>query len=184
MLERYLIEHCSPTLASLKTANLFRFSSGSQRQLEEAQEFWNRCLSPKGVSVAILRNDGKNALFYVYRKQKLRQDLSREGVSQFLRQYGYHSADPEQGLARLRNRFDEDGSFPHEIGLFLGYPLGDVVGFIQNDGKNSKCSGCWKVYCDECQAVKTFQKFKKCREVYSRLFHEGRRTVDQLTVAA
>lgn len=23
MLERYLIEHCSPTLASIKTANLF-----------------------------------------------------------------------------------------------------------------------------------------------------------------
>ena len=26
MLERYLIEHCSPTLASVKTANLFTWS--------------------------------------------------------------------------------------------------------------------------------------------------------------
>ena len=30
MLERYLIRHCSPTLASLKTANLFNMSFSSQ----------------------------------------------------------------------------------------------------------------------------------------------------------
>jgi len=26
--------------------------------------------------------------------------------------------------------------FPHEIGVFLGYPLEDVMGFISNKGHN------------------------------------------------
>ena len=83
----------------------------------------------------------------------------------------------------LRKRFATDDGFPHEIGLFLGYPLGDVMGYIENAGRNSKCSGCWKVYCNECEAMKLFAKFDKCKNVYRQLFAEGRRSGEQLTVA-
>ena len=70
-----------------------------------------------------------------------------------------------------------------EIGLFLGYPVEDVLGFIENAGQNCKCCGCWKVYCNECEAVRTFARYKKCRDIYKRLWQEGR-SVLQLTVAA
>ena len=73
--------------------------------------------------------------------------------------------------------------FPHEIGLFLGYPLGDVIGFIENAGKNSKCAGCWKVYCNECETMKLFEKFKKCTRIYTKLWRQGT-SVEKLTVAA
>ena len=69
------------------------------------------------------------------------------------------------------------------IGLFLGYPLGDVIGFIKNAGQNCKCVGCWKVYYNECEAIKAFARFKKCTNVYVRLWNQGR-SVRQLTVAA
>jgi hypothetical protein len=36
--------------------------------------------------------------------------------------------------------------FPHEIGIFLGYPPEDVAAFIENDGKNYACRTHWKVY--------------------------------------
>jgi hypothetical protein len=36
--------------------------------------------------------------------------------------------------------------FPHEIGIFLGYPPEDVTAFIENDGKNYACRTHWKVY--------------------------------------
>ena len=72
--------------------------------------------------------------------------------------------------------------FPHEIGIFLGYPLGDVIGFIDNAGKNSRCTGCWKVYCNECEAMRTFARFDKCRAVYQKMWAKGRSIV-QLTVA-
>lgn len=70
--------------------------------------------------------------------------------------------------------------FPHEIGVFLGYPLKDVVGFIQNKGKNCKCCGCWKVYSDECEARKKFARYEKCKTIYMSMFQRGK-SVLQLT---
>lgn len=86
-------------------------------------------------------------------------------------------------LERLMQRLEIGSAFPHEIGLFLGYPLGDVVGFIQNEGKNCKCAGCWKVYCDEHKARELFARFDQCREIYGKLWAQGK-SIWQLTVAA
>lgn len=181
-MENYLIEHCSPTLASLKTANLFNYIYESEAQLYAYIGELNRGLDGKGVSIAILRKCGRSALIYVYREKKLEEDLRQEGVTAFLQGYGYEKFSPKESIAILRTRFGREGTFPHEIGIFLGYPLGDVIGFIENAGRNSKCSGCWKVYCNECEAIRLFAKFDKCKEVYKQLFHQGK-TVRQLTVA-
>ena len=110
-------------------------------------------------------------------------DLQKDGVAQFLSEYGYQNTNLGYALNRLKLRLKENESFPHEIGIFLGYPLGDVIGFILNEGKNCKCSGCWKVYCNEYETMKLFAQFQKCREIYTHLWNNGK-TVWQLTVAA
>lgn len=183
MLERYLIAHCSPTLASLKTANLFTVSFISEEDLKRQLEMWNEELGEKGVSLLMMRKRERTALIYVCRKTKLQQDLQRRGVAQFLARYGYEQNDVEYALQKLADRLEQEEGFPHEIGIFLSYPLGDVIGFIQNAGKNSKCTGCWKVYCNECEAIRLFARFRKCKDIYLRLWNQGR-TVRQLTVAA
>ena len=73
------------------------------------------------------------------------------------------------------------GGFPHEIGLFLGYPIDDVISFIENKGKNFKCCGCWKVYHDEDNAKKTFEKYKKCTNIYCKKYLQGS-SLKRLTV--
>ncbi|HIS69746.1 MAG TPA: DUF3793 family protein [Candidatus Gallacutalibacter stercoravium] len=184
MLEKYLVEHCAPTLASLKTASLFCIKTPAQENLQCQLAHWNQQLKEKGLRLLTLGTCRGRELIYIYRVSQLQEDLRRPGVDQFLTAYGYHSTDIGDAIQKLRQRLLQmDGTFPHEIGLFLGYPLGDVMGFIQNGGKNCKCVGNWKVYCDECEAVKKFARFQKCREVYTRLWQQGR-TVRQLTVAA
>ena len=137
MLEHYLIFHCSPTLAGLKTANLFSLSSCPGCALEPLLNEWENRLSSKGVALCPLRrNDHASPLVYVYRPSKLARDLKRPGVSEFLLSLGYPSTHPEQALKHLASRIEAIQSFPHEIGLFLGYPLADVVGCIENSGKN------------------------------------------------
>ncbi|MDO4733331.1 MAG: DUF3793 family protein, partial [Bacillota bacterium] len=96
---------------------------------------------------------------------------------------GYKQLSPGKALAMLRSRFLESREFPHEIGLFLGYPLGDVCGFIENGGKNCKCSGCWKVYSNEQEVQLLFEKYRKCRETYRKSFRSGK-NIRQLTVSA
>ncbi|WP_294496791.1 DUF3793 family protein [uncultured Gemmiger sp.] len=179
MLERYLITQCAPTLANLKTASLFRCLCPGREELDA----WRQALGTKGIELTVLCCDGTYALVYVYRPARLARDLQRPGTGWLLRGYGYPSTEMAPALDRLRQRLAAGQGFPHEIGLFLGYPVGDVAGFIRNRGKNCRCVGCWKVYCNECEARRTFARLKKCTQVYTRLWQQGR-TVPQLTVAA
>ena len=164
MIEKCLIEHCAPTLASLKAANLFNACCEEGENINLQIIMWNQLMNQKGVKLLALRSRGNRSLVYVYREKQLAQNLNRPGVARFLEKYGYENTEPEQCLALLKK-------------------LGDVIGFIQNGGQNYKCSGCWKVYCNECEALKMFQKYHKCREVYRNLWAKGR-SVLQLTVAA
>lgn len=183
MLEKYLIEHCSPTLASLKTANLVNISFDNDALLTSSVERINKELQGTGVCILVLKKSERCALVYAVRKSKLAFDLQKNGVAEFLMQYGYGNTDVEACLERLKCRLMYTDEFPHEIGIFLGYPLEDVKGFIDNAGQNSKCTGCWKVYCNECEAIKTFAKFNKCKEIYTKLWLGGR-SITKLTVRA
>ena len=81
----------------------------------------------------------------------------------------------------LKKRICTQDDFPHEIGFFLGYPPEDVVGFIENNGKNFKFCGCWKVYSDVNEAEKRFHMYRKCKDVYKKIYSCGK-SVNMLTV--
>lgn len=182
--ERRLVAHCAPTLAGLKTANLFRLPKCSGGDARAWAAYWDTRLEPRGVRVCVLYQSRGNALVYVYRPGWLLADISGAKAAAFLVSCGYGEfITAENALDRLRARIGEDGEFPHEIGLFLGYPLHDVLGFIQNRGKNFCCSGCWKVYEDESCALRCFARYRKCRKIYLNNFDRGR-DVMQLTIAA
>ncbi len=184
MSEQLLVAHCSPTLAGIKTGSLFACEYPCRKKLFCVVRRWNRMLNPKGVYVRAFCSQPGRALMYVYRKKKLEQELHMPEARAFLETYGY---DRESGLpeifALLSRRLRESREFPHEIGLFLGYPLADVKGFIENRGRNCKCAGCWKVYGDEQTAQKLFMKYRKCTDVYCRKLKEGT-PILRLTVAA
>ncbi len=181
--ETHLVEYCAPTLAGLKTGSMFNYAFGSEGELMQILEAYGKDRGPAAPRAVILRKNQRTALFYVYRPNKLAADLSTEEARRLLRHCGYPiGTEPEEWLACLIGRIADSQGFPHEIGLFLGYPLHDVLGFIENKGQNCRLSGCWKVYCREQEAEKTFARFKRCSEVYRRLFDSGR-SLAQLTVA-
>lgn len=182
-LEKYLIEHCSPTLASLKTANLFNLDKRRITDFYGDILRLNTILNSKGIEVRVVKEDDERALVYVYRKSMLINDWKNEDVKKLAKERGYDLSSIDKSLEVLSNKLMSKDEFPHEIGIFLGYPIGDVIGFIENKGKNCKCIGCWKVYCDECKAQSMFDKFNKCRAVYKQLWKRGK-AVTQLTVAA
>ena len=182
VLEKYIIDLCSPTLASLKTASLINCYFINEKQLEKDMAELNLLLNGKGIKIQTLRKSKKSVLIYVYRIDMLAKDLMKPGVKEVLTYYGYDSTEPEKAIEKLKMRLSETTEFPHEIGLFLGYPVGDVVGFIKNKGKNFKCCGCWKVYCDQCEAERRFELFNKCTRIYMEQWKAGK-SVLKLTVA-
>ena len=162
---------------------MFNYLPDDMEDLPREVQEENRKLNGKGVYVEILRTGEKRALIYVYRKNKLEADLNREGAENILQTCGYECRGTDCWLRKLQDRFFQYECFPHEVGLFLGYPLDDVTGFIEQKGKNYKCCGIWKVYGDEQKTQVIFRKLKKCSEIYQKLFADGR-SILQLTVAA
>ena len=179
MSEENLIRYCSPTLAGLKTGALFNCPYTNLTELRSGLRAWNLRLGAKGLRVVPMRWARGWALLYVYRPGCLARDLREGRASQILEEKGYCASCPGKCVSELMRRLREQEDFPHEIGLFLGYPPEDVEGFMEN--RACKCVGCWKVYGDVETAQKTFAKYKKCTNVYCRLYAQGR-SVENLTV--
>jgi len=62
MFEKCLIEHCAPTLASLKAANLFNACCEEGENIDLQISIWNQLMNPKGVKLITLRKSGNRAL--------------------------------------------------------------------------------------------------------------------------
>lgn len=182
MLEAMLARHAAPTLAGLKTANLFAVRTVSYHALAEQAAALHQRLCKKGVCVWLLGVSCGRALVYVCRPHRLQRDLSAQGSRSILRACGYRSASVQGCLLQLRRRLAQSGQFPHKIGLFLGYPPCDVLGFLHDAGRHSKLSGYWQVYGDAQAALALFAKYKKCADVYARC-HANGTPIWQLTVA-
>lgn len=177
-----IIEHCSPTLAGLKTGNMFTYPYKTAAEMRDAVRRWNKVLKEKGLRVLPLRYNGKTALIYIYRPSRLSNDLKDKTACRILNSCSYGTCSPDGCVARLAKRVSSCAEFPHEIGLFLGYPPEDVSGFIKNKAVGCKLVGYWKVYGDEEKTKKTFGKYRKCTKIYSEQHAKGK-TVERLTVA-
>lgn len=182
MSEEIMIRHCSPTLAGMKTGNMFSCPFADADEMRNTVRHWNRLLGKKGLRVLPLKFRDKRALVYVYRISQLSRDLKDDTVRGLLRERGYEPEVPERCIVQLIQKLEKCSEFPHEIGLFLGYPPEDVCGFIEHKAQGCKLVGCWKVYGNEEKARRIFAKYKKCTEVYTAQFAGGM-SVDRLTVA-
>ena len=104
----------------------------------------------------------------------MEQQLKCDEVCRILEAYGYkNTARTEEKLKKLAERIQENPGFPHEIGVFLGYPPEDVIGFIQNRGENYQLCGYWKVYSNAEKAARTFQTYDKCRNFLCNKLNQG-----------
>lgn len=182
MSDELIVRHCAPTLAGLKTGTVFGRPYSDRKELILEVRSLNRRLAPKGVRIIPLRLSAGRVLLYIYRPDRLANDLASEDAAGILEEYGYCVKDSGKCVVRLSRRLHESEEFPHEIGLFLGYPAEDVRGFIENRAGGYKCVGYWKVYGDEQNAKKQFERYKKCTDLYCMQWENGK-SVERLTVA-
>ncbi len=149
--------------------------------MTEELRLLNRRLSHKGLRMLPLRWREGKALLYLYRPKMLERDLRNPLSRKLLSECGYTSEDANACLVRLISRLRAEEDFPHEIGLFLGYPPSDVDGFMHR--KNSyKLCGLWKVYDDIDGAMRQFARCRHCTEVYLNCLSRGF-SLDRLAVA-
>lgn len=162
--EYLLLNHCAPTLYGAKSANLISVQNRLSRDLPRIIRTYIHQFRPFGVELTILCSCKNSSLVYIYRKEQLKKQLNNPSVREFLRDCGYNDLSSlDAVLLTLRKRISQSSGFPHEIGIFLDYPLGDVKGFIENEGRNFKLCGYWKVYENVHSAACLFEKYTECR---------------------
>ncbi len=181
MSEETIIEYCSPTLAGIKSGSMFSVKVTKETDINREVRELNKLLRDKGLRVIPLKKTSEYAIIYIYRPDHLRKDLNDPRALKILKRKGYEPQNPECCIAQLVRHLKSDDSFPHEIGLFLGYPPSDVEGFMKHPCKGVKCCGCWKVYSEPEKARKMFLRFRKCTEAYRRMNKNGK-SLAQLAV--
>ena len=182
MCQEMLIRCCAPTMASLKTGNMFNCPFASREEMTAELRRLNRLLGGKGLRILPLRWGGGRALVYLYRPKMLAKDLQDSLAARLLAECGYACGNPNRCIARLIARLRDNPDFPHEVGLFLGYPPADVEGFMHRK-QTCKLSGIWKVYDDVDGASRQFARCRRCTEVYLQRYRQGY-SLDRLTVTA
>ncbi len=170
MSEELLVANCSPTMAGLKTANMYACPLGDPGTFERRFDSIKFIFHRHGIEMIPLKYMTHRVLVYMYRPGMLKRDLEDGWARMILMSLGYPVGDIDGCVAHLIQHLNEDAKFPHEIGLFLGYPPEDVAGFMYKGADRAKCVGAWKVYGDEYVARQKFDMFKRCTRAYCSAF--------------
>lgn len=210
LLRRVLLEKAAATLTGHKPASLFSLRREQFPRFAETFCTLRREVEDT-VALRCFRKRTQSYLVFVYRPAALCALLRAQELRDFLTALDYpaalmeacaehhrcaracghcrREASPLQLeclLAEVAKRMRRD-DFPHEVGLFLGYPLRDVEGFIRCRGREaSSCAG-WKVYGDAAAVEEAEARAALYRETSRRLlrfYEEGSdlRTVLQRAV--
>lgn len=153
-MEQQFLQYCAPTLAGIKPASLFRTRTPVSLP------------AMPDVSVQFLTPD--QTLLLVYRPALL-TDILAGDAGDYLAGLGYPH-DVSGCIETLRTRLQKK-AFPHEVGLLLGYPIWDVEGFVQHQGKDYLFLGYWKVYADAKGARTTFDAYAQCEADLRQKYH-------------
>ncbi|MBR3666747.1 MAG: DUF3793 family protein [Ruminococcus sp.] len=172
--EMALAYHAAPTIMGEKCGSLLSLSDEEFDIPGDTEQLLGQ-MREHGLRIRIIPGKKGRSLVYIYSLELLEKRLNCKTVRSFLAGYGYsEKACTEQLLSRLCKRLGAD-SFPHEIGIFLDYPLEDVEGFIRNCGQDCKYCGMWKVYGDVESAKRKFERYRCCRTELCGQLEKGKR---------
>lgn len=169
----YLVGVIGATLAGVKPAELLNIPIGGARVNQADWEEFRGCLLQyKKLKLReINKQNGRKQVFF-YHQISLDNVLSEEANLKFLRGRGYPERySIEDYVAFLVERLRGD-DFPHEIGIFLGYPLKDVLGFVGCSSLRLVRRKGWNFFGDEEISNKRYESFLQARLCVKKLIEK------------
>lgn len=170
--DQIFLRFSSQTFCGIKPAALF--TASAEKFSEDVLEKWRTIIHEQGLSIHVVEKASGSRLVFVYDLAWIRKILGDSFVQAYLRGKEYPNPSDTIGtLNILFHRFKNEECFPHESGVFLGYPIEDVLQFEEKQGKCCKFCGYWKSYCNPEKAKQCCDKYKQCRQMCIQWFDEG-----------
>lgn len=169
-LKYMILYYGAPTFFSNKPSTLITFNRFGINLYEIWKLYQKDIHSNLNCKYIELYDNGERCTVLFYNEESLINTTYIKNNMSFLQKYGYKEDMNINGILNfLRSRYQN--SCPHEIGIFLGIPLEDVVEFIYGEKNDYLLYGYWKVYHNVDAARKVFSlydeaKFTALREIY------------------
>lgn len=170
---KWLVVELAPTIFGEKPATLLTFADSRRfARLTFWRKFGPTFLRQSEVEWAIVRETEESLTILFYHPDSLAGCIRKNDHYQFLTKYGYK---PDcslcENVACLKRRYQK--GCPHEIGLLLGIPLKDVLGFMGHGQECLSCRGMWCVYGDPASSLKVMEKIDECKSYAAHLINKG-----------
>lgn len=168
---RWILEILGPVILGSKPSEIINIPSSSNcrdNKLNDIQYFFSKC---SRISYEIINTyDGGTRVLFI-NKTSLSNVLCNKKCLNFLKFIGYPSNYELQGYISTLIKKLHYKDFPHEIGIFLGYPLKDVVGFMGYGNYKYYKTKYWKIYGDPSISYDVCNNFLRDREKMKNLLH-------------
>ncbi|BBB90344.1 MAG TPA: DUF3793 family protein [Methylomusa anaerophila] len=170
---RWLVVELAPTIHGYKPATLLSLSdSFSFPRLSFWQQYGPGFLRRSGIEWVVLRECARKRVILFYRPQLLEEWLKKGENCRFLAAHGYKpECSLSENMAYLKKRYQ--GECPHEIGLWLGIPLKDVLGFMGISKEYCSCKGLWCIYGDPELSLTLMRKINDSKRVVAEILQNG-----------
>lgn len=155
----WLVEVLGPVLMGSKPSEIISIpfhDNNRDNKLEEISNHFSKC--SKIEYIFIERENISLKILFVNRSA-LEKKLSCRKCQNFLKFLGYPKyVTVDSYLDHLVSKISSD-NFPDEIGIFLGYPIKDVVGFMGYGNYSISSTKYWRVYGDPKPSEDLYSKF-------------------------
>ena len=165
-LAAFLAVAAAEVLSGIKPANMVRVPNQrlpcGRRMYRLWQKFGAELLLDLPLSVMPMKTEKNSILLLIYRADLLEMRLRGRTMQTFLVRQGYSRPFTlEKTLQHLQESFST--GIPHEVGMFLGYPLKDVKGFMAQN-KPSQQQGLWRIYGPPTRSLKLSNDYRRKRQ--------------------
>lgn len=163
-MESYISYNVALISAMVKPSITLTIKKKDEKTFNLWNQYGKEVLSDINLNYGVLREAEEYLILLIYSEELLYKVFQRKENQKFLIDLGYKlSCTIDQMVKKLINRYSIYNC-PHELGVFLGYPISDVKAFMNCSRENCLLCGYWKVYSNEEKAKKVFNIFDEIKE--------------------
>lgn len=172
-IESFILYSISPVIAEAKPSVTLNFKKDDNDGYKNWNEFGVSFIKNLGLECMDLRKTNDYIIVLVYNEKLIKKFIDHKNVKEFLHKVGYEESDNTYTyLSTLKKRY-KLYHCPHELGIFLGIPLDDVIDFIQCSKKKCLACGYWKVFNNYDFAVKKFKQYDDIKMITAKRIIQG-----------
>ncbi len=135
----------APTIRGKKPSSLVSLNNSKRNLFKLWKRYGEEICQELSLESYEIKDKEDDLLVLFFKRPMLKWYVDNKRNFPLLSTMGYDKAmNLDDKLAILKKRFED--FCPHEVGVFLGIPIEDIVGFIEHKGQSCLMCRYWKVY--------------------------------------